>query len=143
MGHLGAAGTGLEQGHAQFMCADVRLPKLQARIVDRFHEKRSFKRSVITRNHRKGVERQDIATFQNAAGDRVMRAIRIDPRLEPDPGVAVFCIRKAFSDLELHRIPASHGHVNFARTHLDRVADGVTADIGDLRAMPDQGNLGR
>ena len=71
-----------------------------------------------------------------------MRAIRVDPGLEPDPGVAVFRVWKTFGNLAFHRVPAGHGHVNFAHAGLDRVADGVATHISDLRAVPDQGNLG-
>ena len=58
-----------------------------------------------------------------------MRPVGVEARLEPDPSVSIFSIWKFLRDMRLHRVPACHGHVNFARTGTDSIFDRVTADI--------------
>ena len=66
-----------------------------------------------------------------------MRAIGVDARLKPHPGVAVFSIGKAFGDFQFHRVATCHGDVNLARTFFDGLADGKAAHIGNGCAMTD------
>mmetsp|Transcript_22532 Transcript_22532/g.36517 ORF Transcript_22532/g.36517 Transcript_22532/m.36517 type:complete len:244 (-) Transcript_22532:1323-2054(-) len=124
------------------MSADICLPQLEAGRIHRFHEQRPFQRRVIARDHREGVERQDIATRQHPARHRIVRAVGVDAGLKPDPGVAVLGIGKAFGNLKLHRVAPRHGHVNLAGAGPDRVTDGIAAHIRDLCTVADQGDLG-
>ena len=142
----GDAGTGiprLQQRHTEFMRRKVRLPDFQAGRIHLTHKHRALQRGVIARDHRKAVEAQNIPALQFPPRQRIMRAIGVDPRLEPDPGVAVFGIGEPFGNLALHRIAARHGDLQLGRAHAHRVADGMAADVGHLRALPDQRNLGR
>jgi hypothetical protein len=139
---LGAAGTGLQKAHPIVMGGDIGLPDGAAGVVDLTDEKRPLQRGVVARDHREGVEAQDIAPLQDAPRDRVVRAVGVDARLEPDPGVAVFGLRKAPRDLQFHSVASGHGHVDLPRAFADRVADRVAAQVRHLGPRPDQRDLG-
>ena len=141
--HLRTARAGSQQAHPQLMRRHIRLPDPQACRVHLAQEHRPFKRSVIARNHREGVEAEDVANRQRPRRHRVMRAVGVDPGLEPDPGVAIFRLGEALRDLKLHRVTARHRHVDLARALLHRLADGVTAHVGHIRAVRDQRDLRR
>ena len=143
VGHLRTRGTGAQQAHAVVVGGYIDFPNMQAGGINFTDKHRAFQRGVIARDHRKGVEAEDIAALQLAAGDRVVGTIGVQPRLEPHPGVAVFGIRKPPGNLQFHRIAARHRHVNFARPDLDRVADRVAADIGHIGPGADQTDLCR
>ena len=67
-----------------------------------------------------------------------MRAVGIEARLEPDPGVAILGFRVAAGDLAFHRVAARHRDFQFARALADGVANGVAADVGDFGARADE-----
>ena len=141
-GDLGTALSGLQQRHAIFMGGDVGFPDLAAGGIHLFHKHRPLQRRIIAADHRKTVQRQDIAALQDAARHRVMRAIGVQPGLEPDPGVAVFGIGKALGNLGFHRIAPGHRHVDLAHAGPDRLFDRIAAHVGHLAALPDQRHFG-
>ena len=138
MGHLGAGHAGLQKADPVFMGGDVDIPDAARGGVTFLDEHRAFQRGVIARDHREGVQGQDIPALQLARRHRVMRAVGVDARLEPHPGVAIFGVRKALGDFQLHRVATGHGDINLARAFLHRLTDGKAADVGDIRAVADQ-----
>ena len=125
------------------MGCHIRLPDRQRLCVDLLHEHGAFQRGVIAADHRKGVQRQDIAPFQNPSRNRVMRPVRVQPRLEPNPGVTVFRIREGAGNFRLHRVAACHCHVDFARAQLYRVTDRIASHISHPRTFADQRDFRR
>ena len=143
MRDLSARNAGPEQAHPIFMGRDIRLPHGSAGGIDSFHKERALQRGVVAGDHREGIEAENITALQHTPGDRIVRAVGVDARLEPHPSVAVFSIGKAPCDLQLHGIATSHGHINLARANLDRIADGIATHIGHCRACTDQFKLCR
>ena len=62
--HLGARGARHQQADAQLMRRHVDIPDPAAGGINLAHEHRAFQCGVIARNHREGVQGQDIATLQ-------------------------------------------------------------------------------
>ena len=140
--HFSTRGAGLQKAHAQLVSGDVDLPDPAAGGVNLAHEHRAFQGGVIARDHREGVQAQDIPALQDTAGYWVMRTIGVDARLEPHPSVAVFGIWKALGDFQLHRVAPGHGDVQLARAFAHRFANGKAANIGHARAMANDVQFG-
>ena len=141
-GNLGATHPRPDQRYPQLVRPHIGLPDSQRSRIDLARKHRPLQRRVIARDHRKGIQRQDIAMLHSPRRHRIMRAIGVLPRLEPDPGIAILCIRKPVRDLQLHRVAARHRHVDLARADLNRILDRITAHVRHCRPGPDQGNLG-
>ena len=141
--YIGAAYTRPDQRQPQFVGLDVRLPVAQRVGIRLAQEQRPLQRGVVAAYHREGVEAQQVARLKRARGDRVVCAVGVEPRLEPDPGIAQLASGEGAGDLGLHRVAARHRHVDLARAGADRVAHRFAADIGDARALADQRDLGR
>ena len=133
-----AGGARLDQRQAEFVCADVGLPDFKRCGIGFADEQRALERGVVAGNHREGIQTEDVAGLEFTRGHRIMRAIGIDARLEPDPAVTNFTVRIGARNLELHRVATSHGDIDFARADPNRVANGFATDIGGSGTALDQ-----
>jgi hypothetical protein len=58
---LRAARARADQRHAELVRGDVRLPHAQAGRIHLADEQRALERGVVARDHREGVEAEDVA----------------------------------------------------------------------------------
>src|SRR3546814_6268027 len=86
------------------MHGDVLLPDVEAGVVHTIAEQGALERRVVAEDHRKRVERKDVAELDDKIGHRVVGTVRIDAGLEPGPGVHQIDIGKRFRNLADHGI---------------------------------------
>ena len=67
-----------------------------------------------------------------------MRAVGVDPGLEPDPGVAIFRVREPAGNLLFHGVATGHGHVDLTGSGFDRITDRIGANIRRCGTGADQ-----
>ena len=135
---LVARGAGPDQVQPAPMHGHVLFPDVQAGIVRMVAEQRPLQRGVIAEDHRKGVQRQDLARPHLLVGDGVVGAVGVDARLEPGPGVHQFDEGKGVGDLADHRVGPGDGDLVFGHARPDRARDRPSADVADPRAFADQ-----
>src|SRR3546814_8256465 len=99
-----AAGARLDQFKAAAMHGDVLLPDVEAGVVHTIAEQGALERRVVAEDHRKRVERKDVAGLDDTIGHRVVGTVHIDAGLEPGPGVHQLDIGKRFRNLADHGI---------------------------------------
>src|SRR3546814_5185545 len=73
-----AAGARLDQFKAAPMHGDVLLPDVEAGVVLTIAEQGALERRVVAEDHRKRVERKDVAGLDDTIGHRVVGTVRID-----------------------------------------------------------------
>ena len=141
LGYFGTGHARLQKGHTVFVGVDIGLPDGKACGIYAAREQRPLQRGVIARDHRKGIERQDVALFKYPRRYRIVRAVRVQSGLEPDPCVAVLGIGEPLGNLGFHRVAPCHRNVDFPRTHAHCVTDGIASHIGNIRTGADQGDF--
>ena len=70
-----------------------------------------------------------------------MRTIRVETRLEPNPGVPVLSVRECARDFNFHRIASRHGDLDLGGPFSNGRVNGRTADVSGSSPGLDQSNL--
>ena len=136
-GYVRALDAGLDQLQTGLVNLDVDLPQAQVLVRAMVEKQGALQRRVVTGNHREAVKAEDIALVHLAAGDRVVRAVGVDPRLEPGPGVHQFGVREGTGNFAHHRLGGMQRHFIFGHLVAQGLDDGRATDIGNPCAVAD------
>jgi hypothetical protein len=82
----------------------IDLPEPEMFIGSMIKEKCSFQCGVISSNHGKTVEAQDVSFFKQPCGKWVVGTVSVDARLEPGPSVHQVTVWVTFSNSLDHRM---------------------------------------
>ena len=123
------------------MDAAVDLPEANALGIGLLAEQRAFERDVIAGDHRKAVQRKDVATLQFARRDGVVGAVGVEAGLEPGPGVEKLAVGPDLGDLADHRGGGMERDLVLRDADGDCLDAGGSADVGDAGHLFDMGDL--
>ena len=104
-------------------------------------EQCAFQRGVVAKYHREGVEREDVAGLDQFVGDRVVRAVGVDARLEPGPGVHQFNEGEALGNAADHGRCRGQRDLVLGNAGLHRLHQRAPADGTHVGALADQNML--
>ena len=123
------------------MHRDVFLPQVQMRIAHMVAKQGALQGGVVAKNHREGVEAENVAGLDPPVGHRVVGTIGVDPRLEPGPGVHQLNKGMIAGNLADHGVGRGHRHLIFGHAGLDRPGTGAPANIAGAGALLNQRDL--
>ena len=119
----------------------VDLPDAEVLVGRLLAEQGPLEGRVVAGDHREAVEAQDVAPLDPPGGDRVVGAVRVDPRLEPGPGVHQLDMGERAGDLSDHRLRRVQRHLVLRHTLGDGLHAGGASDVADAGAVGDDGDL--
>ena len=101
-------------------------------------EQRALQRGVVAEHHREGVEREDFAGLDQFVGHRVVRAVGVDARLEPCPGVHQLDEGEALGNAADHGRCRGQCDLVLGNAGLHRFHQRAPADGAHVGALADQ-----
>ena len=116
----------------------VLLPKVVMCVRGVAAEQRTLQRGVVAKHHREGVEREDVSGLDKFVGDRVVRAVGVDARLEPGPGVHQLDEGKALGDAADHGRCRGQRDLVLGNAGLHRLHQRAPADGAHVGALADE-----
>ncbi|MNE19962.1 hypothetical protein D3C80_1130630 [compost metagenome] len=137
-GDVAAAHARAYQFQPSLVHLHVGLPKAQVFIRAMVEEQGALQRGVVASDHRETVEAKDFTLADATAGHRVVRAIGVEPGLEPGPGVHQLRIGEAPGNFTDHRLGGMQRHFILRHLLAQRLHHRRTANVGHLRTVADQ-----